>query len=113
MKPNFSFCILSSSPYTPRPTVRGLVASGSEYPGESPYGWSVPDRVDDRLAPPESALVLMESGAVAAGDRAKAKSLAAEFRSAIAAGKAQADDAEDQEQVDRCVGNFLASSGGE
>jgi hypothetical protein len=106
--PEFSFVVLSGSRQVPRPTVRGLCAGGSELPGRSPYGWLVPNSVDGRLAPPESAMLLMEKGA--GHDPQRLVSLAAEFRAAIAAGHRQCDDAESEAQVMRCVGHMFESA---
>ena len=107
--PRFSFVSLSSSRSTPRPTVRGLMANASSLPPGT-LGWSVPDAIDGRYAPPESALALMEAGACDPAEREAAVSLAEKFRAAIAAGHPQADDATSEKQVFDCVGAYFAQA---
>jgi hypothetical protein len=68
----------------------------------------VPDTVDGRYAPPESALLLMERGAGDEPDRLIR--LAKEFREAIARGNPQCDEAKSEEQVMRCVGYMIESA---
>lgn len=111
----FDFVITTEGRMCPRPTFRGNLhqdTAASLPPRVTGFGWLVPHKVDDRLAPPESALRLMETGAGLPEEREVLKSLAAQFRAAIAAGHRQADDAKSEEQVLACIGNTLAQAHG-
>ena len=109
----FDFVLLSPGRMCPRPTFRGDLhpdTAAALPPRTTGFGWSVPHEVDHRMAPPESALRLMEAGAGLPDQAERLKTLAAEFRAAIAAGHRQADDASSEQQVVDFIGTFLAQA---